>query len=78
MPQFIIKRGGIWADGKLLTEGAVVELSEKDRDAMDPLHIDLQSSSEAKAEADKLSHAAKDAAEKAKALAEKKSKDGAK
>ena len=77
MPSFIIKRGGIWASGKLHTEGDVVELSDKDRDAIDPHHVDLQSSKEAKAEAEKLAAAAKEAAEKSKSLAEK-SKDGAK
>ena len=77
MPSFIIKRGGIWASGKLHTEGDVVELSDKDRDAIDPHHVDLQSSNEAKAEAEKLAAAAKEAAEKSKSLAEK-SKDGAK
>jgi len=77
MPSFIIKRGGIWASGKLHTEGDVVELSDKDRDAIDPHHVDLQSSNEAKAEAEKLAAAAKEAAEKSKSLAEK-SKGGAK
>lgn len=86
MPSFLIKRGGIWAGGKLLTEGDTVELSEKDRDIIDPEHTTLQSAKDAKHEAEKLAAESKAAAEKAKQLAEaeskaaaeKKSKDGAK
>ncbi len=82
MPSFIVKRGGIWAGGKLHTEGAVVELSEKDRDVIDPNHDTLQSAKDAKLEAEKLAAESKAAAEKAKQLAEtkdaEKSKGGAK
>lgn len=71
MASYVIKRGGIWSGGKLLSEGATVELSDADRDAMDPQHTDLLSANEAKAEASKLKAEADALTEKAKNLTKK-------
>ena len=82
MPLFTIKRGGIWRGGKLCTEGQVVELSDEDRELIDPGHTDLQSSADLKSDAAQAEADAKAAKlkldELAKAEADAKKKGGAK
>lgn len=74
MPVYTIKHGSIWQGGKLRSVNETVELSEKDRELIDPKHTDLQSPEEAKAEAEAALEAAEKKAADAKALAEAEAK----
>lgn len=66
---YLIKHGGVWANGKLIPTGGNVELSDEDRELIDPNHTDLQSGAEADTEASKLSVDADLAKARAAALA---------
>jgi len=67
---YTIKQFGIWQLGKLRGPGETVDLTDEDRERIDPEHLHLQSKEEAALEAKKLAAEAKLAAEKAKALAD--------
>lgn len=77
MGVYTIKNGSIWQGGKQLHAGDVVELSDKDRQLIDPQHTDLQSSEEAQAEAEQLAAEAEKKAAAAKAIAELEAKKAA-
>jgi hypothetical protein len=53
MPLYTIKVGSIWKAGKQHGIGATVELTEADREKIDPKHTDLASLEELKADVEK-------------------------
>lgn len=66
---FTIKFGTIWSGGKPRTVGETIELSEKDRERIDPTHEHLMSLDEAKEIGRKAKAAAEEAAKQAADLA---------